>query len=134
MKEMKTLTILTLLILAGCAVIPKPDSSAWRSSTRDPANGQFWNPTVEEQSKAEELGRWFAYQHLGLSKSDIQKMRADFTGWFRNGKTILWVQFYDPAFHQPLPSGGFESFSTARVNGIFVEACFQPLSQCGRNN
>jgi len=105
---MNKLIILAVLLFAGCTTIPKPDSSAWPTSTRDSAKGQFWNPTAEEQSKAEELGRWFAYKHLGLSKTDIQKMRADFTGWFDNGKTILWVQFYDPAFHQPLSAGGLE--------------------------
>ena len=105
---MKYWITVVMLVLAGCAGIPQPDTSSWLPTTRDPAKGQFWDPTSEEQSRAEQLGRRFAYEKLGLSASDILKMRSDFIGWFENGKTILHVQFYDPAYHQPLPDGGFE--------------------------
>ena len=74
---------------------------------KDEKSQEMKNSPTEE-AKAERLGCWFAYQHLGLSKRDIRRMKTDFIGWFRDGRSILYVQFYDPAFHQPLPSGAFE--------------------------
>jgi hypothetical protein len=111
MIDMKKIIAVVIIVLTGCSGIPKPNTASWDPAPRDQSKGEFWNPTAEEKSRAVSLGRWFANKHLGLSKNDIEKMRTDFTGWFRNDRTILWIQFYDPEIHQPLPSGGFEAKS-----------------------
>ena len=99
MIDMKKIIAVVIIVLTGCSGIPKPNTASW-------------DPAPQDQSKrAVSLGRWFANKHFGLSKNDIEKMRTDFTGWFRNDRTILWIQFYDLEIHQPLPSGGFEAKS-----------------------
>ena len=120
---MKHLMLVVAFALAGCASIPRPDTSTWAPSVRDEANGEVWTPTSEEKIRADQLGRRFAYEDLGLSVSSINKMRSQFTGHFRSGKAVLYIQFYDPEYHRPLASGripsvwgGFPRYFTVSVD------------------
>ena len=114
-KSMKNLILVTILLICGCTtvpksdVIPKPDATLWKSSPHDPAKGAYWTPNDVEKLQGEQLGRWYASQKLGVSNFQLAKLKAQYTGWFRDGKTILWIQFYDPAVFKPLSSGGVEA-------------------------
>jgi len=74
------------------------------------------------EAKGEQIGRSYAFRQLGLSKSQLEKMKSDFTGCIRNGKRTLWIQFYDPSFHPPLPEGleailgGFPTYFTVSID------------------
>jgi hypothetical protein len=79
-------SILICLLLCGCASTP-PKRSA-------------------EETRAEQVGRLFAVDSLGLSKAQVEKMRADFGFSLEHGRAMT-IQFYDPKVFRPNSDGFF---------------------------
>ena len=98
------------LLLCGCSSLPKPDPSTWPSAARPTPmreEDKFWEPTAVERSRAEQLARWYASKHLELSPHSVRKMKTDCTGWHKEGRTELWIQFFDPKLYHPNADGFF---------------------------
>ena len=87
-----------------------------------PSQAELWEPTDVIKAKAEQIGRSYALRKLDISKAQIDKMKPEFTGWYKDGKQILWIQFYDPDIYQPLPEGleaivgGFPTYFTISID------------------
>ena len=123
MSHIKTLCFFVLLVVPGCAPPQAPDTSSWAPAAANPSNGKYWEPSPDQKAKAELLGRWFASNDLGLTHSEVRKVRADFMGTFEDENPIIWIQFYDPAHYKPLPDGhleavfgGFPTYFTVSVD------------------
>jgi len=93
-----------------------------RSPTNVPSKGQFWEPTAQEKSRAEQISRAYALSDLGLTTLQLKGMVAQFTSWFENDSPIIYVQFFDPTYRRPSPDlyedmlGGFPTYFTVSVN------------------
>jgi hypothetical protein len=121
-------TFILILLLSGCSFYTKPDTSSWPSVVRTPESlerGQYWTPTEEEKSRAEQLARWYASNRmrLKLPQEKVEKMKTDYMGYISYGKLVIYFKFYDPEVFQPDESGhfetmlgGFPSFFTVTVD------------------
>ena len=101
-------------MLSCCSYSTKPDTSSWPPVVRTPESierGKYWTPTEEEQSRAEQLARWYASNRMSLklSQEKVEKMKTYYTGRVEYGKLIIDIDFYDPEVFQPDESGHFET-------------------------
>lgn len=100
-----------------------------------PSQAELWEPTDAIKAKAEQIGRSYALHILDISKAQLDKMKPEFTGWYKDGKQILWIQFYDPDIHQPLPEGlevivgGFPTYFTISIDADSWEVVDHYASQ-----
>jgi hypothetical protein len=79
--------VLIAFVLSGCV-----SSSPQRSA---------------DQLRAEQVARSYAIQSLGLSESQIAKLKANFDGCLVDGREMM-IQFYDPKYLQPNEVGILE--------------------------
>lgn len=79
--------ILTALLLSGCASAPSQKSHV--------------------QLRAERVARVYAVESLGLSESQVARMKADFKGYRPAPGREITIQFYDPTVLLPNPDGVF---------------------------
>src|SRR5262245_33251218 len=93
---------LMCLLLCGCASTP-PKRTA-------------------EAMRAEQIGRLYAVQALGLSKAQVDRIRTDFGFSLEDGKAMT-IQFYDPKVIHPNSDGfiwaidgGFPSYFRVTVD------------------
>jgi hypothetical protein len=88
--RMITRLVLMVFILCGCASAP-PQRSA-------------------DQHRAEQVARLYAVQALGLSKSQVARIKADHNGFsVVDGQET--IQFYDPNVFHPNSDGLFEALT-----------------------
>ena len=110
MAEMKVAYLIIIICLLGCIHSQEADYL-------------FWEPTQAQVAQAEKVARVFASERLNLSKRQLFKMKVDPTGIIDKGKNIIWLQFYDPEYHQPIGdtgkleavTGGFPTYFTVSV-------------------
>lgn len=110
MSKVKVTRLIIIICLLGCVHSQEAGSS-------------FWEPTQTQIAQAEKVARIFASEELDLSRHQLAKMKVDPTGIKKNGRNIIWLQFYDPDYHQPLEnigkleavSGGFPTYFTVSV-------------------
>ena len=80
--------ILIAFVLCGCTSAPLERSA--------------------DQLRAEQIARLYAVQSLGLSESQLAKMKADHNGFsLVDGRET--IQFYDPKVFHPNKDGFFEA-------------------------
>jgi hypothetical protein len=84
---MITRLILLALVLCGCTSTP-PQRSA-------------------DQLRAEQIARLYAVQSLGLSESQVARMKADHDGFSLAEGREMTIQFYDPKVFHPSKDGSF---------------------------
>ena len=112
---MKKLLTIAVFLLAGCASRQTVDYQT--------VDYRTWEPTSLQKSQAAQVTKTYAVDHLGLTTADLDKMVLQFAGGFQNGKMILRVDFFDPAYHEPLPDiglyetvrGGFPTYFSITV-------------------
>jgi len=88
----------------------------------DPVGPEEWSPSEILMDRAVEVGGAYAIEELGLSAPELGKMDTVVTGLICSDRRILWVQFYNPKLHQPLPEGlevicgGFSEYFTVSID------------------
>lgn len=111
MKSLKILFFtLLVLISCSCSFLNRPE---WPPVVRAPEtieSGKYWTPTEEDRSRAEQLARRYASRRMSLKvpQKKIEEMKTDHTGWLKDGKLVIFIQFYDPKVYQPNKDGFFE--------------------------
>ena len=78
-----SIAVVSLSIIAGCTGKQAPVV-------------KFWKPTDEELSRAGELARRYASEHLNVSEDHVARMKVRSTGWYEGERKVLSLRFYDP--------------------------------------
>ncbi len=82
---------------------------------------QPWEPTSVQTLKAEEIAQRYAIDELGISETQLSRMKTEMTSWKKDGTSLIYMQFFDP-IHFPNweniagVRGGFPAYFTISID------------------
>ena len=107
-RKLITFTLITFLFMLGC-------------KEEQELEYKFWEPLSEQIQKAQVVAEQYAETELKVPKNIITRVKYSVVGFYKDGKRIIYMQFYDPEEYPDWENetgilGGFPHYYTVSVD------------------